>query len=651
MNAGNYLHSQQGMLIEELKRTFLAEIPIVFVVTDQLDIIYEAVFTSHRLIIPIAHKPMKTDCTNTSKGGTSIALMSDDTSQKPQNIFSRVPIEVNENTGEVITEIECPSLFLQFLPSGSQDTGNLNTKYWQEISKGLQNFTKVFNGFGSEYIGPVTMSAIRHSMAIIITPQMPTIPAELKPYSKIIWLEAMKEREIAELITNLIKKHDDKELELTGREVSYLIRQLKGLSSTKIKQIFRRLKLEIGQTTRKELTEEKKKEFEKIITDEKASLISTSPILEYVKRGKKQEAAGMEKFNNWLTKIKPLILNYEQAMKDGRINAPKGVLLSGIPGSGKSLMSKTIASTLGLPLIQLDMGKLQSKYVGESEHNLEEALHLVEAMSPCVLWIDELEKNFAGASGGSGDGGVTKRMFGKFLTWMQEKDEHGVCCFIVATSNDVSSLPPELFRNGRFDRKFFSYMPSADECRTIFNQIIRSQEAAYIKDHPTRHLFAEEILRKDYFTPFLKELICEEYSEKSESISSNNKFITGADIEAIIEGAKRAIYQPGTKSTIVFNRQDFDEALHTTIKEIRTYGETNLIDMVKCFVQLCKDNFTNVGIKEVIPFSNVNLFTDEKEKHFQWNSKQLSELCFYDKQLYICTGLVITKRWIDVCPQ
>lgn len=653
MNAKHYLDSQLGGLTEELKKTLLAEIPIVFVITDQLDLVHEVIYTSHRLINPVSRKPMKVDKENTSNNGTSVALMSIDRTQKPQNLFAKVPIEVNENTGEVTTDVLVPSLFLQFLPAGAQDAGNPNFKIWQDIYKGLQNFSKVFNGFGSEDIDSLTIAAIRHSMSIVVTPQMPSIPADLKPYSKIIWLEAMKEREIIELISDLVKKYDEEEIDRTGREMTYLVRQLKGLSSTKIGQIFRRLKLETGQTTRNGLVGELKSDFEKIVADEKAALIRTSPILEYIKPGKKQKAAGMERFNEWLTNVKSLILNYEQALEDARITAPKGVLLSGIPGSGKSLMSKTIARTLNLPLIQLDMGRLQSKYVGESERNLEEALHLVEAMSPCVLWIDEIEKNFAGASGSSGDGGVTKRMFGKFLTWMQEKDELGVCCFVVATSNDVSTLPPELFRNGRFDKKFFSYMPSADECLAIFNGIVCAQEAAYAKDHVTGRLFADEIRDKKYFAPFLKKLIYEHFSDGSERIKPSNKFVTGADIEAIIEGAKRLVFRPGTRPAVVFTCKDFDGALHKTISETRTYGETNLIDMVKCFVQLCKDNFVNVGDekKEVIPFNHVDLFTDKEDKHFCWDSGHLSSLCEYDKQLYTCTGLVITKRWRDVCPR
>ena len=269
MNPKHYLLSQQGGLTEELKKTLLAEIPIVFIITDQLGLVHEVIYKSHRLIAPVSRKPMKVDKANTSQNGTSVVLMSADKTKKPQNLFAKIPIEVNEDTGEVKTDIEVPSLFLQFLPAGAQDAGNPNTKIWQDIYKGLQNLTRVSNGFGNEDMDSLTVSALRHSMAIIVTPQIPSIPADLKPYSKVIWLVAMKEDEITDLITQLVKKHDDKEIDRTGKEMNFLVRQLKGLSVIKIEQIFRRLKLEIGQTTRKSLIEDHKKEFEKIITDEK----------------------------------------------------------------------------------------------------------------------------------------------------------------------------------------------------------------------------------------------------------------------------------------------------------------------------------------------------------------------------------------------
>ena len=140
------------------------------------------------------------------------------------------------------------------------------------------------------------------------------------------------------------------------------------------------------------------------------------------------------------------------------LDPPRGVLLTGVPGCGKSLVAKTLAHTWGLPLVLLDPSRLYSKYIGESEQRLSAALSTVEAMAPAVLWIDEIEKGLA--SSGDADGGVSKRLLGTFLRWMQERSGD---VFMVATANDVSALPPELLRRGRFDEIFFVDLPGTDE--------------------------------------------------------------------------------------------------------------------------------------------------------------------------------------------
>ena len=144
---------------------------------------------------------------------------------------------------------------------------------------------------------------------------------------------------------------------------------------------------------------------------------------------------------------------------------PKGVLIAGVPGCGKSLNAKAAASLFEVPLLRLDMGRLMGKYVGESEGNLRSAIALAEAISPCVLWIDELEKAFAGIGGTGGGAEVTTRLFGNFLTWMQEKDSP---TFVVATANNITQLPPELLRKGRFDEIFYVGWPNKIEREKIF---------------------------------------------------------------------------------------------------------------------------------------------------------------------------------------
>jgi SpoVK/Ycf46/Vps4 family AAA+-type ATPase len=146
------------------------------------------------------------------------------------------------------------------------------------------------------------------------------------------------------------------------------------------------------------------------------------------------------------------------------IDPPKGLLLLGVQGAGKSLAAKAVAGTWHVPLMRLDFGNLYSKWLGESEHNLKEALRQAEAMAPCVLWIDEIEKSVANGSGDA-DGGVSRRILGSLLTWMNERRAK---VFLVATANDVSRLPPELLRKGRFDEIFFVDLPSQAVRRDIF---------------------------------------------------------------------------------------------------------------------------------------------------------------------------------------
>ncbi len=146
------------------------------------------------------------------------------------------------------------------------------------------------------------------------------------------------------------------------------------------------------------------------------------------------------------------------------LDAPKGAMLVGVPGCGKSLTAKAIAAAWGMPLLRLDMGALRSKYVGDSEANIRKALRVAEAVSPCILWADELEKALAGAGGPAGDGGVAADALGTLLSWMQEREGS---VFVIATANDVRGLPPELLRKGRFDELFWVDLPTGVERRAI----------------------------------------------------------------------------------------------------------------------------------------------------------------------------------------
>jgi SpoVK/Ycf46/Vps4 family AAA+-type ATPase len=170
---------------------------------------------------------------------------------------------------------------------------------------------------------------------------------------------------------------------------------------------------------------------------------------------------GQARLKHWLERRREAFVGDAASLG---LDLPRGILLLGVQGGGKSLAAKAIAGSWGLPLLRLDFGALYNKFHGETERNLRTALETAGAMAPCVLWMDEIEKGLA--SGGDGDGGVSKRVLATLLTWMSERRGR---VFMVATANDISALPPELLRKGRFDEIFFVDLPGEDVRRQIFS--------------------------------------------------------------------------------------------------------------------------------------------------------------------------------------
>jgi len=179
------------------------------------------------------------------------------------------------------------------------------------------------------------------------------------------------------------------------------------------------------------------------------------------------DVGGLDLLKEWLQRRAGA---FSKSARDYGLPVPKGLLIVGIPGTGKSLTAKATAGAFDLPLLRLDMGRVFGGIVGQSEANLRAVIQTAEAIAPCVLWIDEIEKGMSGSkSSGSSDGGTSARVFGSFLSWMQEKDKP---VFVVATANDVSQLPPEFIRKGRFDEMFFVDLPDARERARIWDIVI-----------------------------------------------------------------------------------------------------------------------------------------------------------------------------------
>lgn len=241
---------------------------------------------------------------------------------------------------------------------------------------------------------------------------------------------------------------------LTSSEVSELIEQLRGMPFFEIRKLLTRAIVDDGRLDASDLA---------LVREHKKSVIERSGLLEFIPVDTgSAPVAGLSRLRAWLERRRVAFTAPAQAKSLG-LPMPKGLLLVGVQGCGKSLSARATSSIFRLPLLRLDPAMLFRKYFGESEQNFRKALEIAEDVSPCILWIDEIEKAFSG--GGEQDGGTSRRILGSFLTWLSEKEE---LVFVIATANDITGLPPELLRKGRFDEIFFVDLPTHDVRRDIF---------------------------------------------------------------------------------------------------------------------------------------------------------------------------------------
>lgn len=294
---------------------------------------------------------------------------------------------------------------------------------------------------------------------VMVSPVL-TIPKSLEKFITVIEQEYIDDREIRRIINDFTAEN---ELPPVAPDlIEQLAVALKGLTEMEVNQILALAVSTNGDITKKDL---------QFIFEQKQQMIMKSGILEMIPLKEKiDDIGGLENLKEWLKRKSKVFNNINKAEEFG-VNMPKGLLIAGVPGCGKSLSAKAAASLFEVPLLRLDMGRLMGKYVGESESNMRQAIRLAEAIAPCVLWIDELEKAFAGIGSQNGNE-VTTRLFGTFLTWMQEKTSPA---FVLATANDITKMPPELLRKGRFDEIFFVDLPNLAERRKIFEVHIKKR--------------------------------------------------------------------------------------------------------------------------------------------------------------------------------
>jgi len=256
-----------------------------------------------------------------------------------------------------------------------------------------------------------------------------------------------------------IHRHKPIKVELTNRQYQLIIKNLSGLTRRQIKQVVREVVVEDQRFDADDINH---------LLASKRRMMSQSGVLEYIESPVAlDDIGGLRRLKGWL---KQRERSFEPAATEFGLSPPRGVLMLGVQGAGKSLCAKAIATAWSRPLLRMDPGALYDRYVGESERRLRDALRHAEAVAPVVLWIDEIEKAFASAAAHSTDGGLSQRMFGSLLTWMQD---HQAPVFLVATANNIDALPPELLRKGRFDEVFFVDLPCAEARRQIFQIHLR----------------------------------------------------------------------------------------------------------------------------------------------------------------------------------
>ncbi len=296
---------------------------------------------------------------------------------------------------------------------------------------------------------------------IVITSPVLKVPSHLEKDITVIDYELPEYRELEAILDRIIgsvKQGEGSAVDMDAEGKEAFVKAALGLTSAEAENVFAKALVMDGKLERLDVD---------VVLSEKKQVVRKSGTLEYYESDARfANIGGLSALKDWLRKRKT---SFSEKARAFGLPEPRGVLLIGVQGCGKSLAAKAVGALWELPLLRFDVGSIFGRYVGESEGNMRKALAVAEAVAPCVLWIDELEKGFSGMSGGE-DSGTSARVLSYFLTWLQERKKP---VFVIATANDVTKLPPELLRKGRLDEIFFIDLPSRKERTEIFNIHLR----------------------------------------------------------------------------------------------------------------------------------------------------------------------------------
>lgn len=299
--------------------------------------------------------------------------------------------------------------------------------------------------------------------AVILTPSM-AVPAELSKELALIDYPLPDSEEISGIVDGIAKsvqRNHGTELRVLSNpeEKRQIVEAALGLTRHEIEAVMAR-----------SLVERRNLEIDVILSEKEQIIRKTGTLEYYHPREQFSDIGGLDNLKVWLEKRKTA---FSKKAQEFGLPKPRGILLLGVPGCGKSLTAKAVGAFWQLPLLRLDVGRLYSSYVGSSEENMRQAIKIAESVAPSILWLDELEKGFSGTgSSNMSDGGTSARVFGSFITWLQEKTAP---VFVLATANNVSQMPPELLRKGRFDEIFFVDLPAAAEREDVMRIHLRKR--------------------------------------------------------------------------------------------------------------------------------------------------------------------------------
>lgn len=295
-----------------------------------------------------------------------------------------------------------------------------------------------------------------YKSVILLSPTL-SLPPDLEKEINIVDFPLPDKEDLGQLYLSIAKdleRHPNFQVDTDLESMDPLLEAAVGLTLNEAENVFAKALVMTGRLTKQEVP---------FIYSEKRQIIRKTGILEYIDtREKMNEVGGLDQLKVWLAKRR---LAFSKEAREFGLPVPKGVLVVGVQGCGKSLCAKAVSNMWSLPLLRLDMGRLFSSFIGASEQNVRRAISIAESVSPVILWLDEIEKGLAGVQSSMSDSGTTMRVFGTLITWMQEKE---ASVFVIATANQVEGLPPELLRKGRFDEIFFVDLPDKEERMQIY---------------------------------------------------------------------------------------------------------------------------------------------------------------------------------------